>query len=171
MALIFSELDVLIALPLLPLAPIVATWWLPWERWIPWGRVPKALAGPYLLYVSFALQHFRLGSFLVTTSLLAGAVLSVWGAVDVIRNWRYWPLGRKGPWAGIADRDTLVYWESWRKMTIAGRALADGFEIHVASIATWDDSDGELVLEAERRRILRNVQSSLQSQGVRAVLN
>jgi hypothetical protein len=58
-----SVTDLLIALPLIPIAPIVITWWLPWEKWIPdnWGNVPKAvknITGPYFLYVSFAWWYF-----------------------------------------------------------------------------------------------------------------
>lgn len=56
-------------------------------------------------------------------------------------------------------------------MTIAGEILTDGFEIYVASIVAWDDSDGELIDESERRRILANVKASLESQGARVVLN
>jgi hypothetical protein len=56
-------------------------------------------------------------------------------------------------------------------MTIAGEMLADGFEIYLASIVTWDDSKGELISASERERILRNVKSLLEAQGARVVLN
>lgn len=56
-------------------------------------------------------------------------------------------------------------------MTIAGEMLADGFEIYVASIVAWDDSNGELIELSERERILQNVKSSLESQGARVILN
>ncbi len=49
--------------------------------------------------------------------------------------------------------------------------LADGFEIYVASIVTWDDSHGELIDPSERERILQNVKVSLESQGARVVLS
>jgi hypothetical protein len=79
--------------------------------------------------------------------------------------------GKRGPWAGIANRHAVTYWEGRRKMTIAGEMLDDGFEIYVASISTWDDSKGELIDDAERQRILENVIRSLESQGARVVLN
>src|SRR6266404_3142749 len=72
-----STWDVLIMIPLIPLAPIVITWWLPWERWIPWGKLPKAVLGPYLLYASFGSWHFKFGWFVVATSFLAGAAISL----------------------------------------------------------------------------------------------
>ena len=53
-----SNLDWLIVAPAIPVAPIFVTWWLPWERWIPWGRLPKAVLGPYALYLFFVGYHF-----------------------------------------------------------------------------------------------------------------
>jgi hypothetical protein len=53
-----STLDWLIAVPAIPVAPMVITWWLPWERWIPWGKLPKAFLGPYALYLFFVVYHF-----------------------------------------------------------------------------------------------------------------
>jgi Immunity protein 74 len=55
-------------------------------------------------------------------------------------------------------------------MTISGEMLMDGFAIYVASIVTWDDSHGELIDEAERQRIVKNVKASLESQGANVVL-
>jgi hypothetical protein len=92
MALTTSEIDILILVPLIPLAPIVLTWWLPWERWIPWGRVPKALAGPYLLYVSFVARHFKIGWFVVTISLLWGLAICAWALVEAVMKKRSGPL-------------------------------------------------------------------------------
>jgi hypothetical protein len=68
-----SGLDILIVMPLLPLAPVVATWWLPWERWIPSWGVPKVVLGPYLLYAAFASWHFGLAWW-------ATLILAAWGA-------------------------------------------------------------------------------------------
>ena len=51
-------IDWLILAPAIPVAPIAITWWLPWERWIPWGRLPKAFLGPYALYLFFVAYHF-----------------------------------------------------------------------------------------------------------------
>jgi hypothetical protein len=77
----------------------------------------------------------------------------------------------KQVWAGMVNKNTIVYWEGRRKMTIAGEMLMDGVEISVASIVAWDDSDGELIDESERQRIVKNVKSCLESQGARVVLN
>jgi hypothetical protein len=66
------------------------------------------------------------------------------------------PQSKEGPWAGIRNRTSAVYYEDGRKMTIAGEILIDGFEIYVASIVTWDDGHGGSIGEAERQRILRN---------------
>jgi hypothetical protein len=37
--------DVLIVIPLIPRAPVVITWWLPWESWIP-KKIPQYVLGP-----------------------------------------------------------------------------------------------------------------------------
>jgi hypothetical protein len=79
--------------------------------------------------------------------------------------------GRRKPWAGIANRSEVVYWEGTRRMTIAGEMLSDGFQIYVASIVSWDDSNGESIGEAERQRVLENVKRSLEAQGARVVLS
>jgi hypothetical protein len=69
-----SVVDVLIAIPVLPLLPVVATWFLPWEDWIP-KKVPKVVLGPYLLYAAFASWHFWHNSF--TCFLIIGIGLAV----------------------------------------------------------------------------------------------
>jgi hypothetical protein len=71
-----SIVDVLIVIPLIPLAPVVITWWLPWESWIH-KKVPKYVLGPYLLYASFAAWHFKLDGFVV-------ALLAIFGAVGLV---------------------------------------------------------------------------------------
>lgn len=74
-----STTDLLIALPLVPLAPILITWYLPWEQWINWGRVPKYLLGPYLLYAAFAAWHFKFGWFVTSVAAIFGIGVSVAG--------------------------------------------------------------------------------------------
>jgi len=81
-----SALDVLILVPVLPLAPILITWWLPWEKWIPWGKLPKAILGPYVLYLSFAAWHFGLSKWLVFLALTTGAVLSIIAILEEVRK-------------------------------------------------------------------------------------
>jgi hypothetical protein len=89
----------------------------------------------------------------------------------MVTNWLRTMFRKKGPSASVRNRNALVYRENGRTMTIAGEMLTDGFEIYVSSIVTWDDSRGELITDADRRRIVRNVRSSLESQGARVVLN
>jgi hypothetical protein len=79
-----STLDVLIVAPGIPLAPVVLTWWLPWERWIPWGKLPKGVLGPYALYVSFAAWHFRFYWWFVLATFLVGASLSIVAILEQI---------------------------------------------------------------------------------------
>jgi hypothetical protein len=54
-----SNVGVLLLIPLIPALPVVVTWWLPWEVWLP-KRVPELFLGLYLLYVAFAAWHFKL---------------------------------------------------------------------------------------------------------------
>jgi hypothetical protein len=53
-----SIVDWLIVAPAIPAAPVFITWWLPWEKWIPWDRLPKSVLGLYLIYLSFVFCHF-----------------------------------------------------------------------------------------------------------------
>ena len=56
-------IDVLILIPLIPIAPVLITWWLPWERWL-FEKAPQKLSQflvPYFLYAAFAAWHFGLG--------------------------------------------------------------------------------------------------------------
>lgn len=77
--------------------------------------------------------------------------------------------GKRKPWAGMVNRDTIVYWEGTRCTTISGEMLSDGVRINVSSIVAWDDSSGELMDEPERQRVLENVKRSLEAQGAKVV--
>jgi predicted P-loop ATPase/GTPase len=79
--------------------------------------------------------------------------------------------GKRAPWAGMVNRDTIVYWEGTRSTTISGEMLSDGVSIYVSSIVSWDDSSGELMDELERQRVLQNVVRSFEAQGAKVVLN
>jgi len=68
-----STLDIVIAIPVAPLLPVLVTWYLPWERWLP-SRIPKIVLGPYLVYASFAAWHFRMPWWLVL-------VVAAWGLI------------------------------------------------------------------------------------------
>jgi hypothetical protein len=77
-----TTLDVLIAIPVVPLVPIFITWWLPWERWIPWGQLPKLLLGPYVLYAGFAAWHFHASDWFVLMVFAVGVILTITGAFE-----------------------------------------------------------------------------------------
>jgi hypothetical protein len=76
-----SIVDVLIVIPLIPLAPIVVTWWLPWESWIP-KKVPNYVLGPYLLWAAFAAWRFKWDAFVVILLAIFGVVALVSAALD-----------------------------------------------------------------------------------------
>ena len=76
-----SLIDVLIGLPLIPLAPVIVTWYLPWEKWIP-RYVSKSVLGPYFLYASFAAWHFKVRWWIILLALALGASLSIAAVVQ-----------------------------------------------------------------------------------------
>jgi hypothetical protein len=71
-----SNGDLLILIPLIPAAPVVITWWLPWERWLP-EALPKLFLGFYILYATFAAWHFKLPWWSVLGLLLYSTVVMV----------------------------------------------------------------------------------------------
>ena len=74
--------DVLVFVPLIPALPVLITWYLPWERWIP-KKIPKAILGPYLLYCAFGSWYFKMPWWLV-------AVVVIWGiAISVIAVYEF----------------------------------------------------------------------------------
>jgi hypothetical protein len=78
-----SAIDVLILLPILPLAPLLLVWYLPWENWV-WERLPPLLrkfTGPYLLYASFVAWHFKLAWWTTLAVFATGVGLSVWAVL------------------------------------------------------------------------------------------
>jgi len=90
-----KAVDVLIFIPLIPAIPAAATWWLPWERWIP-RKVPNKIIGPYLLYCTFAVWHFRAPWWLVGAVALWGIGVCVIAVFDVrkarrLTEARHWP--------------------------------------------------------------------------------
>ena len=88
--------DVLIFIPVIPALPVIATWPLPWERWIS-KRIPKSVIGPYLLYCSFAAWHFRWPNWMILLVAVWGIVVSAMGVFDVwkakhLKQARGWPV-------------------------------------------------------------------------------
>ena len=91
-----KTVDVLIFIPLIPAIPVIATWFLPWERWIP-KKIPKTIIGPYLLYCAFAIWHFKQSSWFVLLVSLWGIAISVMAIFDLrkarmLKQARDWPV-------------------------------------------------------------------------------
>jgi hypothetical protein len=76
-----NTVDVLIFIPLIPAIPVIATWFLPWESWIP-RRVPNKIIGPYLLYCAFAVWHFKEPGWLILGIAVWGIVVCVVAVFD-----------------------------------------------------------------------------------------
>jgi hypothetical protein len=69
-----KTLDVLVFISLIPALPVLATWYLPWEDWIP-KKVPKRIIGPYLLYCAFGAWYFKGSWWVIACAALFGAVV------------------------------------------------------------------------------------------------
>ncbi len=65
----------------------------------------------------------------------------------------------------IPGRDSLVYVEADRRMTMTVQMGARGFAIYRHTISRWDDSPMNSVSDAENVRIADNVKRALESQG------
>jgi len=72
-----TKVDIAVLIPVVPLFPFVVTWWLPWEKWIPWGKIPKQLGGPYLLYVAFASWYFKMDWWFTGLLMISGAIVCI----------------------------------------------------------------------------------------------
>ena len=84
----FSVIDVLIAIPLIPLAPVIVTWYLPWESWIS-REISKSVLGPYFLYASFAAWHFKLTWWIVLVAFVLGLGLSTAAVIERVKKDRH----------------------------------------------------------------------------------
>lgn len=67
-----TALDIAILVPLVPALFLIITWWLPWERWSGWSRLPKMVLGPYLLYCAFGAWHFHMQRWVAPTLVILG---------------------------------------------------------------------------------------------------
>ena len=85
-----SATDWLILAPAIPAIPIFVTWWLPWEMWIPWAKLPKAVVGPYALYLFFVAFHFddnhRYWWLYYGWLAIAGVVVSIWAVTEKVKR-------------------------------------------------------------------------------------
>jgi hypothetical protein len=77
-----NPVDVLIFIPLIPAIPVIATWFLPWERWIP-DKIANKIIGPYLLYCAFAIWHFKQLWWAVLLAGLMGFAISTAAIFDL----------------------------------------------------------------------------------------
>jgi hypothetical protein len=123
-----SNIDWLILAPAIPAIPVFATWYLPWERWIPWGKLPKAVAGPYALYLFFVAFHFddnhRYWWLYYGWLAIAGVVVSVMAVVEKVE-------GRVEKEASERKASMLVQAQRW--------PVAEGFVLHTNQVP---DADG-----------------------------
>jgi hypothetical protein len=70
-----KPLDVLVFIPLIPVLPVVALWFLPgWESWIA-RKVPRKVIGSYVIYCTFAVWYFRMPWWVVLMVFLLGTVV------------------------------------------------------------------------------------------------
>ena len=85
-----STIDWLILAPAVPAVPVFVTWYLPWERWIPWRKLPKGVVGPYALYLFFVAFHFddnhRYWWLYYGWLAIAGVVVSVMAVVERVEG-------------------------------------------------------------------------------------
>jgi hypothetical protein len=85
-----STIDCLILAPAIPAIPVFVTWYLPWERWIPWKKLPKAVVGPYALYLFFVAFHFddnrRYWWLYYGWLAIAGVVVSIMAVVEKVEG-------------------------------------------------------------------------------------
>ena len=83
-----TAIDCLILAPAIPVIPIFVT--LPWERWIPWAKLPKAVVGPYALYLFFVAFHFddndRYWWLYYGWLAIAGVVVSILAVAEKIKR-------------------------------------------------------------------------------------
>jgi hypothetical protein len=79
----WSVIDWLIVIPVLPLIPVLATWFLPWEDWLP-KKIPKIVLGPYLLYAAFSAWHFGFDAWIVFFAIAMGLGVLIAGVVERI---------------------------------------------------------------------------------------
>ena len=76
-----KTVDTLVFIPLIPAIPVLATWMLPWERWIP-RFIPNYVIGPYLVYGAFAAWYFKMPWWFVGLVFLWGIGVTVWAVVE-----------------------------------------------------------------------------------------
>ena len=64
--------DWIVLAPVIPLLPVIVTWWLPWEDWLPWGKIPKTISGPFLFYAAFVTYYFKAPAWVVGITIAWG---------------------------------------------------------------------------------------------------
>ena len=72
-----NTLDVLVFVPLIPAVPVIATWFLPWERLT--DKIPKRYLGPYLVYCTFAATYFKMDWWFVGLVFILAAIACIFG--------------------------------------------------------------------------------------------
>jgi hypothetical protein len=67
-------------------------------------------------------------------------------------------------------RDTLIYYEGKRKMTITVEGGFKGFAVYLETIGRWDDDPTHPVDDEKKRQIADAIKRALESQGQSVVL-
>jgi len=119
-------IDVLIFIPLIPAIPVIATWFLPWERWIP-KKIPKKIIGPYLLYSAFAVWHFKQSWWIVWMAGLGGVVVCAMAIFELnkarmVKQARDWPVAE----GRVLDTDQVRDADGVLKVTLTYTYKVDG---------------------------------------------
>jgi hypothetical protein len=73
--------DALVLISLIPVLPVIALWFLPWETWIP-KFVPKKIIGPYLLYCTFGAWYFGMPWWLLIMVALWGIAVCAFAILE-----------------------------------------------------------------------------------------
>jgi len=71
--------DYLFLAPLVPVIASGALWFIPWEKYVPWRKIPLILIGAYLILAALSVRHFGFSIWFQGTFALVGVILSaVW---------------------------------------------------------------------------------------------
>jgi hypothetical protein len=74
---------------------------------------------------------------------------------------------RQGAYSVSLDkaRSTFHYREQGRSLHVSGEIMAHGYAVYSASIQQWENAPGDVIDEAERKRIAANIRSYYEERG------
>ena len=79
-------------------------------------------------------------------------------------------VGSNSARAKIADRDTLLYRAGRRRLTLSGEIDAHGFGVFIPTMLWWDDGKREMLTDAERHEVIKNLKAIFDSHGQKLYL-